>query len=436
MASGVVSVPSYKGPISFTVTGQNTLYYAQQFAQTLNTALTNGTLGYSNPSDTTAAIPGYTPPAEPTVTEVEISAGPSYTLAPDTVAGSVYTFVDANGAVTVTGSGTGDIVLVAGINAATTYNAVEGGNNVTFVDGNNTYNGDTSSSNGIDTITAGSGFDSIYTGGGGAGVFSGTGDALIVLQDTLAAGATNDPTSIDPSDYNQFVRLDDGANTVVMNGVADVVWSDAPDQLIYGGPGVDAVALVAPTGDSTLTGGDTVVGGTGYMSVYDDSSSNVVYGDTGTLVVGFSDGIEGSVVAGAGSTVVYGSTGDTINYVTYDTSGSAIFVGSAGESVDASGSTGSLTMVLGTGNETLVSGTGATMFNANFDSAMGLTGTITINDFGGSDVFDFVGYTAAQAAAIATSGTQTSSGYQITLNDGTTVTFAGVTSITGHYTNS
>jgi hypothetical protein len=438
MVSGVVSVPSYRGPISFTVTGQNTLYYANQFANALNTALTNGTLGYNNPSDTTATIPGYTAPANPTVTETEISnVGSIYTLAPDSVPGSVYTFDDANGPVTIKGSGgTGDNVLVAGINAATTYDDAGGNNLITFVDGNNTYNGDTKSSAGNDTIVAGSGFDSIYTGGGAAAVFSGVGDALIVMQDTATAGATSDPTSIDPADYNQFVRLDDGANKVIMNGTADVVWSDAPGQTIFGGAGVDVVALVPPTGDSTLTGGDTVGAGSGQMSVYDDSSGNIVYGGSGSLVVAFTDSVEGSVVAGSGSTVVYGSVGDTISYFTTDSTGSAIFVGSSGESVDASGSAGSLTMVLGTGNETLVGGTGATTFNANYDSATGLTGTITINDFGGSDVFDFVGYTASQAGSIAMAGTQTSAGYQITLADGTKVTFAGLTSITGHYTNS
>jgi Ca2+-binding RTX toxin-like protein len=440
MVSGVVSVPSYRGPLSFTVTGQNTLYYAQQFADALNNALTQGTLGYNNPSDPTATIPGYTPPITPTVTETEISGTGSYTLPPDSTPGSVYTFDDANGPVTIFGSGgTGDDVLVAGINAATTYDDRGGSNLITFVDGDNTYNGDSTSSAGFDTIIAGSGFDSIYTGAGSADVFSGEGDALIVLQDTAPAGATSDPTSVNLSDYNQFVRLDDGFNTVVMNGVADVVWSDAPDQTIFGGSGIDVVALVPPTGDSVATGDDTVVGGSGRMSVYDDSNGNVIYGGSGTLIVGHDAGIPGievTVVAGSGSTVVYGEAGDTISYLTTDSTGSAIFVGSSGESVDASGSTGSLTMVLGTGNETLIGGSGPTMFNANYDSATGLTGTITINDFGGSDVFDFVGYTAAQASAIATSGTQTSSGYQITLTDGTKVTFAGITSISGHYTSS
>jgi Ca2+-binding RTX toxin-like protein len=312
-----------------------------------------------------------------------------------------------------------------------------GGNNIiTFVDGNNTYIGPTASG-GFDSIVAGSGDDSIYAGVGAATVDSGTGDALIDLQDTMAAGATSNPLSTNASDYSQFAYLDDGQNTVLMNGVADVAVATAPDQAIFGGSGDDLVALVPPIGSTVAgTGNDSVVGGSGLTSVYDGSNGNNIYGGSGTLVVAFADSVDGSVVAGAGSTVVYGESGDTIAYFTNATTGGAIFVaGSGPESVDASGSAGSLTMVLGTGNETLIGGSGPTTFNANYDSATGLTGTITINDFGGSDVFDFVGYSAAQYQAALATGTATSSGYNITLSDGTTVTFAGVTSITGHTSN-
>jgi hypothetical protein len=448
MASGSVSVPSFQGQIAFTVTGTNTLLYAQTFANALNNALSGKTLGYRNlstPTDNT--VDGQTPSATPTVTEQEISisgATGSYTLLPDTPPGGVYTFVDASGPITVTGSGTGDDLLVAAINAATTYNDVGGNNLITFVDGNNTYLGDPSVG-GTDTIVAGSGFDSIYTGGGQASVYSGTGDALIDLRDTAAAGATGDPTSVNPADYNQFVYLADGSNTVYMNGVADVVIASAlpnsitgQGQLIFGGAGTDLVALVPPAGTASAAGDDTVVSGSGTTSVYDGSNNNIMWDGTGSLTVAFADSVEGSVVAGAGTTVVYGSAGDTIDYFSTATSGSAIFVAGSGanESVDASGSAGSLTMVLGTGNETLIGGSGPTNFNANFDTATGLTGSITINDFGGSDVFNFVGYSASQAGSIATNGTQTSSGYQITLSDGTKVTFAGLTTLNGHYTNS
>ena len=446
MVSGAVSVPSHRGQIPFTVTGTNTLLYAQNFANALNNALLAGTLGYTNlstPTDNT--VDGRPSSATPSITEQEVSvAGASYILPPDTPAGGVYTFVDASGTLSITGSGTGDDVLVAAINAHTTYNDVGGNNLITFVDGDNTYNGDTSVG-GTDTIVAGSGFDSIYTGGGQASVYSGTGDALIDLRDTASAGATSDPTSVNPADYNQFVYLTDGASTVDMNGVADVVISSAlpnsvtgQGQLIFGGAGTDLAALVPPAGTASAAGNDTVVSGSGSMSVYDGSNNNIMWDGTGSLTVAFADSIEGSVVAGAGTTVVYGSASDTIDYFSTATSGSAIFVAGSGanESVNASGSAGSLTMVLGTGNETLIGGSGPTNFNANFDTATGLTGSITINDFGGNDLFNFVGYSASQAGSIAMNGTQTSSGYQITLSDGTKVTFAGLTSLTGHYTNS
>jgi hypothetical protein len=407
----------------------------------VNNALAGGTLGYLNLSDNALSVPGYTSDStNPSVIEDEITLPGSYTLpGSDTAPGGVYTFVDTDGAVTVTGSGTGDTLLAEGDGSSTTYDDVGGSNDIIFVSGDNTYNGDTSSSAGSDTIVAGSGSDSIYTGAGAALVYSGTGSALIDMQDTMTAGATSDPTSLNSADYNQFAILDDGTNTVYMNGVADVVIADAPGQVIFGGAGNDVIALVPPATAGGVyvaaPGNDTVVAGSGLTSVYDDSSNNIVWGEGGTLVVNFANDTEGTVVAGTGTTVVYGSAGDTINYVTTDSSGSAIFVGSAGESVDASGSAGALTMVLGTGNETLIGGSGPTMFNANYDSATGLTGSITINDFGGSDVFNFVDYSAADYQKALATGTVTSAGYQITLSDNTTVTFAGVTSISGHTTN-
>jgi hypothetical protein len=446
MPSGQVSVPSSSGPVSFTVTGTNTLAYAQSFALALNTALSQGKLGYSNLSHSSDTIPGHPSATTPTVVEEEINAGGTYTLTGDSVTGGVYAFVDSPTrtgiAVTVTGSGTNDSLLSEGEGGSpryagsTTYNDVGGNNDIIFVNGNNTYNGDMTSSAGTDHILAGSGDDTIYTGAGPTTVNSGTGSATIYMQDTVTtAGAVSDPNSINPADYNQFTYLDDGTNTVYMNGVADVVVATAPGQLIYGGPGIDLVALVPPVGDNIIgIASDTVTGGSGLTSVYDASNGNLIEGSTGTLVVTFGTGIDASVVSGTGTTLVYGTTGDTITYTTDTTSGTSIFIGNAGESVDASGSAGSLTMVLGTGNETLTGGTGPTTFNANYDTVMG-TGSITINDFAGSDVFNFVGYTEAEYQAALATGTSTTAGYQITLSDNTVVTFTNLNSIAGHTTN-
>jgi len=444
MVSGQVSVPSHTGPVSFTVTGTNTLAYAVQFALAVNSALKpqNGTLAYNNLSNSSDSIPGYTSSTTPNVIENEISTPGNYTLPGETVAGGVYTFVDTGGAVTVTGSGLGDNLLVGNApnvpanTVVTTYDDVGGDNTIAFTEGENTYNGDSASSAFFDVVFGGKGNDSIY-GGVGKGVFySGTGSTLIDLTDTRPAGATSNPKSIEAADYNQFAILADGTNTVDMHGVADVAIATAPGQKIFAGAGTDAITLVPPSGSGSITlGNDSVVAGSGTTSVFDGSDNNIVWGEAGTLVVNFANDVEGSVVAGTGSTVVYGSAGDTINYFTTDSSGSAIFVGSSGESVNASHATGPLTMVLGTGNETLIGGSGPTTFNANYDSTMGAGGHITIEDFGGKDVFDFVGYTAAEYEAALATGTVTSSGYQITLSDKTTVTFVGINSITGHTSN-
>lgn len=441
MVSGQVSVPSHTGPVIFTVTGTNTLLYAQRFASAINSALKpqDGTLAYKNLSNSSDSIPGYTSSTNPLVIENEISAAGSYTLPAETVSGGVYTFVDTAGVVTVTGSGVGDDLLVGNAtnvpadSVTTIYDDVGGNNVITFTEGNNTYNGDSVSSAYFDVVVAGSGKDSLY-GGAGRGVFySGTGSALIDLQDTKPSSAS--PTSINPDDYNQFALLDNGSNTVLMNGVADVAIATAPGQTIVGGSGHDLITLVPPSGtDSITAGNDAVNAGSGLTEVYDGSNNNLIWGEAGTLVVTFANDVEGSVVAGTGSNLVYGSTGDTINYYTTESTGSAIFVGSAGESVDAHGN-GSLTLVLGTGNETLIGGSGPTNFNANYDSTLGAAGTITIEDFGGKDVFDFVGYTAAEYEAALATGTVTSSGYQITLSDKTTVTFVGVNGLTGHTSN-
>ncbi len=78
----------------------------------------------------------------------------------------------------------------------------------------------------------------------------------------------------------------------------------------------------------------------------------------------------------------------------------------------------------------------ATTFNANHDSATGLTGTITIDNFGGKDMFNFVGYTAAEYQAALDSATVSGGNTEITLSDNTKVNFVGVTSLTGHTTHS
>ena len=286
------------------------------------------------------------------------------------------------------------------------------------------------------------------TGGDQAIVFAGTGSGDFTLNDTMAAAASQDTTSTNPSDYNQFVILDDGTNTVSANGVADVVIATAPGQLIVGGAlttDTDIVSLVPPNllmagptlsdtvAAASATGNDTVVANAANFSVYNATDDNAIFSGSGSLVAVFAADVSGSVVGGTGTTDVYGQSGDTIDYFSAASmTGGIVVLGSGSESVNASGAQSILTIVLGSGNESLTSGTNTT-YNANLDTAGG-GASITINDFVPTDTFNFVGYSEAQYEAALASGQTVSGGYQITLSDSTTVTFTNISSIAGHTT--
>ena len=457
MPSAGVTVPSvFAREYGFTVTGTNTLAYAERFANALDVALNAGTLGYTNLSNPADSVPSYMSAADPSVREQEISNGGRYVL--DSTTSGIYTFISSGQATTVVGSGIGDDVLVEGakqVNAqhlgkpsSAIYIDTGGANLITFVDGHNVYDGTAAS--GIDTIVAGAGQDTINAGTSVKAIaFSGTGSATINLNDTIVAGADSNPKAEDPSDYNQFAFLDDGTNVVYANGMADEVIATAPGQLIIGGADTgdtDLFSLVPPTPamnaavNAQVSGGladgnDTVVADAGTVSVYNGSDNNIIFGGSGALVAAFADSVVGSVVGGTGTTVVYGTAGDTIDYFSADSvSGGIVVLGSGVESVDASSANSILTVVLGTGNETLTSGTNTT-YNANFDATGGGT-SITINDFVPTDTFNFVGYDQAQYEAALASGTTVSGGYQITLSDSTKVTFTNISSLAGHTTMS
>ena len=455
MPSAGVTVPSvFAREYGFTVTGTNTLAYAERFANALDVALNAGTLGYTNLSNPADSVPSYTSAADPSVREQEISNGGRYVL--DSTTSGIYTFISSGQATTVVGSGIGDDVLVEGQTqvaaqglskpSSAIYIDTGGANLITFVDGNNVYDGTAAS--GIDTIVAGSGDDTINTGSDVKAIaFSGTGSGTFNLNDTIAAGADSNPKTNDPGDYNQFVFLDDGTNLVSANGMADEIIATAPGQLIYGGvdaADTDLVSLVATrvvapaniqdlAAGSTAIGNDTIVADAATFSVYNATDGNLIYSGSGALVAAFAESVAGSVVGGTGTTHVYGSAGDTIDYFSTDTmTGGIAILGSGAESVDASGAASILTVVLGTGNETLTSGTNTT-YNANVD-ATGNGTSITISDFVPTDTFNFVGYSEAQYEAALQSGTTVSGGYKITLSDSTTVTFTNISSLAGHTT--
>jgi hypothetical protein len=453
--SGVVSIPSAVGSSTvFTVTGTRTLAYAQLLQSYLDGALNGGslTLGLGKPAN--GGTITFAAPVSGQVNDAVVSANQAggvgigdTAIIPD---GYQAVFDNVNGVSTVQGNTTGLAGIFEGLGNAATFLDNGGNNLIVFVDGDNHYIGDTTGAAGNDTIVAGSGYDTIDTGFGKSTVNSGTGSAVINLHDT-ASGAG----------YNAYVWLDDGTNTVNANGVMDAVVANAPGQVIdAGNAAADFTSIVLLSGDDVVNGNAATVG------VFDQASGNSIFGGTGALDFIGGANVAASIVAASGPVYVFGGLGDNIALASVPDTGfvgfiagtgnetlnagyaqsGAIFYGdntsdstmSAGITSSMVGGIGNDTFVSGAGYETMVGGAGNNMFiiDATTD---GVGAHITLADFGASsgNLVGFEGYSEADiqsalAGATTVMGAGGETDTMITLSDKTTVTFVGVSSLTGH----
>jgi Ca2+-binding RTX toxin-like protein len=457
IANGVVSIPSSVGSATvFTVTGTRTLAMAQGFQAYLDRALAAGTLTIVQ-GDTTGSTVTFAAPVQGHLNEAVMTGvdGASGGISATVPGGYQFLFDNVSGATTITGSGMGSDVLVAAINAAASYFDEGGNNTIVFVDGDNTYHGDTTASAGNDYIAAGSGYDTIFSGAGHDTINSGTGSGTIVLQDTGTGGVP----------FNDYVYLDDGHNEVYADGMHDAVLATGAGQTIAGGADAaaqDGVVLVGGNGD----GNDVIDGGAATMTVFDQSGGNSVFGGAGLFnFIGGSD-VSASVVAGTGTMYLFVTSGDSITFAASDTAETAYFIagtgnetlngafaqnnllmfgGDSGQSSITAGITdlmvggsGNDTLVSGAGHETLTGGAGNNVFliDATTD---GVGATILISDFGASagNVLEFANYTTAEINAALNSAQTVSGGAGeintiLTLSDNTQVTLVGVSSLNGH----
>jgi hypothetical protein len=349
--------------------------------------------------------------------------------------------------ITINGSAAGGETVVA--TAGITWNDdAAGGNNVTFIYGADVFNGSTVSGAAGDTITGSEGWDTINTGVNNSTVFGGFGHSKITLNDTLTSGVGG------------VVYLGDGNSTVYANGTFDEVVTGVSGQLVVGDSATSAsgsfldVVIGSKTGSLSFTGNDTVYAGSGITAVFDSIGGNTIHGGSGALdFIGENrlNAIVGdTIVAGTGETNIFAATAENLTFQGA-TSAPAIFVtaGSGNETLNGSAAGSQLYFTdtntvdsattntsitgsnfyndfnTGTGNETINAGTGENIFN--LTSA---DGHITINDFNLANSFDFVsfGTTADQNAALA-SETTDGTNLSLTLNDGTTVTFTGISDI-------
>jgi hypothetical protein len=380
-----VSVPSaLNATISFSVTGTNTLAYAQAFSATLFNAQNAGQLTFDDLDHPVVVSPGATT-IEYTISQPGLSA-----TIPD---GDGYLFDYAAGSTTVTGSGGGDTVLavLTGGTGGMEYLDEGGDNSVTFVNGNNTYIGDAAGGPiAVDTVVAGYGHDTITTGTNQTVVESGAGNALITLNDTQAGGSNG-------SGVNDIVSLSEGQNTVDANGAADAVFASSPGQTINAGQsGADVADVQISSPQPGEPSDDVVNAGAGTLNLFDEAGGSTINGGTGTLLLlaepaspntPFSDTVNG----GSAADYIFGAPGASFTFSSPADAQTSVFEsGSGNETFNAAGAAAELGIYgsnVGGGQYTTGSGEaifelGAPQSGVASDTITGTTGGIAI--FGNS----------------------------------------------------
>ncbi len=424
-----ISVPGGSGvpPLVFTVTGTSTTNYALAFQNTLNAA------GSANTLTIDVLSSGVAQSNVSGSTLNEIFSNGDGSSGYDLTYGGEYTLALVGSATTVTGSGTGNDTVVAG--GDVTFIAAAGGENVDFISGTNVFDGGSETG---DTITGGAGYDTINTATGNSTVFSGAGNTLINLNDTAGG---------------DIAYLGDGHATVNADGVNDTVTAGTNGQTIFGGSGLLTVSII-DNSVSSGPAGDVIVAGASTATVFDSVGGNSIFGGSGSLTfvgeVG-STPVADSILAGSGGTTIFGADSNDIAFASAPGSGSIVVVAgdgnetlnganagdfsffassdtssSASISTQVIGGTGSDYFSTGAGTEDYFAGTGVDVFALNTVGGSGAS--ITINDFSAADS---VSVDAANMDA-ANNGTLVNGNYTITLSDDTTVTFVGVTSLSGH----
>jgi len=292
-----------------------------------------------------------------------------------------YLYIASGAASTITLSASNETML-AGSLVSVVESGNVGGERVTFTGGDNSFTGSTTGV-GEDTITSGSGHDTIFTGDGSSTVFT-EGYASVTLNDT-SAGA------------GDIAVMQAGSSTVFAYGVADTVFAGASGSVVGG-----SSQFLLTTGGTPVS--VTVDGGTGGALMYGSNGTDVTFNNA-------SGSAEGIFVAGGGNETLNGAgaAGGFVFYGGTDTAGVESVTGGSGYDY----------FTTGTGTEDFTAGLGG----AQFDISSLAGGVITINDFGSGDSVHFdSSYTTAT-----TGGNLT-----VTLGNGTTIEFVGITSLSGH----
>jgi Ca2+-binding RTX toxin-like protein len=266
---------------------------------------------------------------------------------------------------------------------------------------------------------------------------------------TVVAGGGNNRIVI-PGDDNGDWSINTG------NGDDTVLALGGGDDSIAAGGGRNAIELgsgksaVQTTGDDTVnasSGSETIAAfGTGQDLIYGHSSQLFYVGNSGTSATVFGGTGSDTFFGGGGPDLVYGGTGGN-NYLFAGAGQATLFGGGNGDQLYAAGGqaqvlhAGSGTETLSTkfafGQDTVFTGTGSYDVTAGqgddtfvFASTLG-GGSSTITGFGlGVDKIDLQGYGKNEAANALRHQQTDGTSSTIKLSDNTTITFAGISSLT------
>ncbi len=315
------------------------------------------------------------------------------------------------------GAGSGTVLAAGGNNLISVYPGA-GAQNITTGDGNDTI----SALAGANTISGGAGRNLILAQGGN-NLINSSGNDLITTPDgnpTINAG-TNAPVIFLGSGAAQF-NGGAGNATVVVGSAAATLTSSGSDQLW-----MQAGGGVVNSNHLGFSGGNTIIGGSGAVTVNNQIGADFVFAGSGALT--YNDGVGASTILGSasGHSTIVGGAGSLIvigyGATTYQGSAGAATIAAFGGSVTVNGGPGTGVyqggpagqnrITASVGRATMIGGGEGDVLTANFfggDAFQAGLGAETLTAAGAARANQFYGGPGADLIILGNGGDQVLAG--------------------------
>ena len=277
------------------------------------------------------------------------------------------------------------------------------------------------------SVAGGAGSVTVF-GGSGGGVFTGGSAGGNVLVSQGSSGVLTRLTGAGSGDL--LFGSAGGSDQMLAGSGREMLIAGGGPTTQQGGTGIDTIFAGAGSGSVSggSAGGDTIVGGTGALTVA-AQHGDAIFGTGGSLnVTGSATGAD-SIIAGASTLDVVGRGGNMLvaagnNAATIQTGNGAslVFAGSGNLTLD--GGAGAMQVVAGAGNTTITEGAGGLTLQVVAGSAGGST---LVDGFRpGTDRIELFGFAPGQGTAALSGGSTV-----LSLADGTRITLQGVSNLDG-----